>query len=436
MAVVTGFRSAATWVQEQHHQLHMQRWMLDFDEAEAEEEFRAYDNLMGLAQAWFALAIALLLDIGYGVVDVLLLDDGLREALLVRAGAAALIVVSGLVMARSTTVSRHPQFASFLLLTLLLLWLGTGLGLAADFPLEYLRTSCTITLLGAVGLLRLRMHAALGMAGAYVVVCLTLPGTGGFGRDPGVIAAEVTPVLGLAAIAVLVAYALERVRRTEFERQREVEIEQARSDELLHNVLPVAIASRLRTAQGTIAESAEEVSVLFSDIVGFTAIAEHLPAERLVGLLDTMFREFDALCDRRGVEKIKTVGDAYMAVAGLPTPDVDHAASLAELALDMQRASARLARDWPGPIAMRIGIASGPVVAGVIGRRKFTYDLWGDTVNTASRMESHGRPHRIQVSERTHELLADRYAFSDAQQVEVKGKGPMTTYFLLGRMPL
>lgn len=424
-----GLKTISGWLQEQHGQLHMARWMLDFDDEDAEHEFVGYDDVRGLNEGRFALAIGILFTIVYGVVDVLVLDRVLLEAALVRLSVVALFAGALVVTGRAIWVARRLQLASALLLTSTLLLLGTAMGQVADFPTEYLRTSCTVTLLGAVGLLRLRMHAVLAMTAVYVVVCLSLPGALG-GVDT--LARHVAPTFGLASIAVLIGYSLEKLRRTDYLRQQEVEQEQARSDELLHNVLPVTIAQRLRTEPGAIADSAPEVSVLFSDIVGFTPVSEALTPEELVQLLDTMFREFDELCERRGIEKIKTVGDAYMAVAGLPVPDADHAASLAELALDMQRTLARLSPSWPSPIAMRIGIASGPVVAGVIGRRKFTYDLWGDTVNTASRMESHGRPHRIQVSASTHALLESRYAFSDPQTIEVKGKGPMTTYFLLG----
>ncbi|MEV5002817.1 adenylate/guanylate cyclase domain-containing protein [Nocardioides sp. LML1-1-1.1] len=424
-----GSLSIRAWVQERHAQLHMARWMLEFDDEDAEDEFVVYDDMRGLNEARFPLAIGMVFTLVYGVVDVLILDEVPLALVLIRLAGAVTFLAAGVVITRSLWVSRHLQLASVGLLSVLLVALGTLMARSADFPPEYLRTSCTVTLLGAVGLLRLRMHAAIAMTAVYVAVCLTLPGVLG-GVDT--LARNVAPTAGLAAIALLIAYALEKLRRTDYLRQREVEIEQARSEELLHNVLPAAIARRLRTGEGAIADSAPSVSVLFSDIVGFTPVSEALSPEELVQLLDTMFREFDELCEQRGIEKIKTVGDAYMAVAGLPVPDPDHAASLAELALDMQRTLNRLSPSWPSPVAMRIGIASGPVVAGVIGRRKFTYDLWGDTVNTASRMESHGRPHRIQVAEATYALLADRYAFSDPQTVEVKGKGPMTTYFLLG----
>lgn len=418
---------------ERHAHMPMRRWMLEFDELDVEEDFATYDDAAGIREARFAITVGIAFTIVYGAIDLLVVDDNLLGAALIRFGFVVPAFLLAWVLGQTAFVERHLQVFNTLLLSITLLALGTVFARVVDVPPDYVRTSSTVTLLGGIGLLRMRMHAATATCAFYAVVCLGLPGVGG---GANAIAVDVAPIFGLAGIALVIAYALEKLRRTDFLRQREVELEQARSDELLHNVLPAAIATRLRTERGAIAESAPDVSVLFSDIVGFTSVSENLSAEALVSLLDTMFTEFDRLCDRRGIEKIKTVGDAYMAVAGLPTPDQDHAASLAELAMDMQRASARLAADWPSPIAMRIGISSGPVVAGVIGQRKFTYDLWGDTVNTASRMESHGRAHRIQVSATTHALLESRYAFSTPQVIDIKGKGPMTTYFLLGGLAL
>jgi class 3 adenylate cyclase len=240
-------------------------------------------------------------------------------------------------------------------------------------------------------------------------------------------------IVAFIVVGAFTSYTLERLRRREFLRERALEQERARSDALLHNILPEEIATRLRTEPGAIAEAADDVSVLFADIVGFTPFSEALPPNEVVKLLDGLFTVFDDLCGQHGVEKIKTIGDAYMAVAGVPRPDPDHAASVAELALEMQTAAALFADQWPGPLELRIGISSGPVVAGVIGHRKFAYDLWGDTVNTASRMESHGVPGHIQVSAATHTLLRDRYIFGETRATEVKGKGRVETYVLRGR---
>jgi class 3 adenylate cyclase len=207
----------------------------------------------------------------------------------------------------------------------------------------------------------------------------------------------------------------------------------ARSEGLLLNVLPRSIAERLKHKPGVIAESHDEVTVLFADVVDFTPFTERTEPERVVGVLDEIFSTFDALAERHGLEKIKTIGDAYMVAAGLPEPRPDHARAMAEMALDMQAEFSSRCTALGVDLAIRIGMDSGPVIAGVIGRHKFIYDLWGDTVNTASRMESHGLAGRIQVSEATYRLLCDDYEFEERGMIELKGKGERLAYLLVGR---
>lgn len=209
----------------------------------------------------------------------------------------------------------------------------------------------------------------------------------------------------------------------------------AQSDALLLNVLPRSIALRLKREPGLIAERFDDVTVLFADIAGFTSFAEQTSPETVVGVLNEIFSAFDDICDRHGLEKIKTIGDAYMAAGGLPEPRPDHAEAVAAAALEMQDALGRLRRSLGLDLRMRIGVASGPAVAGVIGRRKFTYDLWGDTVNTASRMESHGVVGEIQVNETTYLRLRGLYRFVDAGEKQLKGKDPVRTYLLLEPVP-
>ncbi len=212
--------------------------------------------------------------------------------------------------------------------------------------------------------------------------------------------------------------------------------EQERSESLLLNVLPRPIADRLKQGEDQIADSFAEVSILFADIAGFTSLSARLAPIEVVKMLNQIFSALDALADRHGMEKIKTIGDAYMLVSGLPTPRPDHAEAIAEMALDIQEEIAALNEKTGQELRMRIGINSGPVVAGVVGTTKFLYDVWGDSVNTASRMESHGIVGSIQVTEATYERLRSKYAFEDRGVIDVKGKGKMHTYILTGRKTL
>ena len=214
----------------------------------------------------------------------------------------------------------------------------------------------------------------------------------------------------------------------------EIQTERGRSENLLLNVLPVPIAARLKAGEAegenVIADSFDSVTVLFSDVVGFTKLSARVGAAELVIMLNGVFSAFDQLSDKYGVEKIKTIGDAYMVVGGLPVPGGDHAAAIADMSLAMYKELDRINAEAGTDLNIRIGINSGPVVAGVIGTRKFTYDLWGDAVNTAARMESHGIEGRVQE---TYNLLKDSFDFEDRGIIDVKGKGDMHVYILAGR---
>jgi adenylate cyclase len=207
---------------------------------------------------------------------------------------------------------------------------------------------------------------------------------------------------------------------------------QARADDLLLNILPRSIADRLKAETRTIADQFSSASILFADVVDFTPLADRLPPREVVALLDRLFSHFDDLAERYGLEKIKTIGDCYMVAAGVPSPRPDHARVLALMALDMQAAMRSLDEIGHLGLELRVGINSGPVVAGVIGRKRFLYDLWGDAVNTASRMESHGTSGRIQITAATKELLADEFVCEPRGTIPVKGKGEIEAWYLVG----
>lgn len=216
------------------------------------------------------------------------------------------------------------------------------------------------------------------------------------------------------------------------EKHRLLQVEQKKYERLLLNVLPKPIVERLKIDQSAIADGFIDVTVLFADIVNFTSLTEPMSPEALVKLLNEIFSGFDRLAEKHHLEKIKTIGDAYMVVGGLPIPRSDHAEAVAEMALDMQKVISRYETPDGEPLSLRIGINSGPVVAGIIGLKKFSYDLWGDTVNIAYRMEEHGITGCIQVTESTYERLRDKYIFEKRGVIQVKNKGDMVTYLLKG----
>jgi adenylate cyclase len=249
---------------------------------------------------------------------------------------------------------------------------------------------------------------------------------------PGVVAGDLLfDMAWNSALPTLAVYLYERLSQAEFETKQKLRAEQQRSRQLLLNVLPESIAERLLQEPTVIADHFAEVTVLFADIVGFTQLSTQKSPDEIVQLLNEVFSRFDELAEQYGLEKIKTIGDAYMVVAGIPYQRPDHAAAIADMALAMRSTLQAYNQRTGQTLAIRTGIHSGPVIAGVIGLKKFAYDLWGDTVNTASRMESHGLPDEIQLTQSTYEHLKHHYHFQVRGAVEIKGKGSMTTYLLL-----
>jgi class 3 adenylate cyclase len=307
----------------------------------------------------------------------------------------------------------------------LLLGLGTGVFL---FLIVIPATGVLMTPQNAWG------TQLLGVGGgmvAFLAVVLADPVTpepiAGTAVETGLLVLSVT---GVVLMVSVVGLYFKRLADTA---EAELLVANEQSERLLLNVLPEEIADRLKAGEAVIADRAEAVTILFGDLVGSTSLAERLTPNRMVEVLNEIFTPFDDLADDLGLEKIKTIGDAYMVVGGLPVTRPDHVEAVADMALAMRVELSRHSVEGFGPLQMRYGIHTGSVVAGVIGKRKFSYDLWGDTVNTAARMESHGVPGEIQVTEAVYRRLKDRYRFAIRGPVEIKGKGVLETYFLKAR---
>jgi adenylate cyclase len=239
----------------------------------------------------------------------------------------------------------------------------------------------------------------------------------------------VNVVTAFTILAIMSYVYSEAARKAE----AKLELEQQKSERLLLNILPASIAERLKEGSGVIADHFESTTVLFADIVGFTAMSEKVSPTELVGRLNHIFSAFDDLAERYNLEKIKTIGDAYMVAGGFPDARDGHANDVAGMALDMLVAIEAGNHDAEHPVSIRIGIHTGPAVAGVIGIKKFFYDVWGDTVNTASRMESSGAPGRVHISQQTAQLVEGQFEVEERGMVEMKGKGCLRTYWLAGR---
>jgi adenylate cyclase len=307
--------------------------------------------------------------------------------------------------------------------------LGTGTGMQSYYLVG--------TALGMLffGTDRILYAAILGAVNASIVVALEVFVPYDTGLQPTQILFGnfvATAIVSSGLLLVIVSYALREAGRAEATAEREYE----RSERLLTNILPSPIAARLKGESSmVIADKYDEASILFADMAGFTAQASETAPDDLVQFLNRVFSDFDRLVERHGLEKIKTTGDAYMVVSGVPTARFDHTEALAFLALEMCEAATK----WRDPrgrnVPVRIGIGSGPVVAGVVGTRKFFYDVWGDAVNVAARMETTGSAGKIQVSEDVYERLKDGFVLEARGAIEIKGKGRMPTWFLLGRKP-
>ena len=306
-------------------------------------------------------------------------------------------------------------------------FVGTGSGLQFYF----LVAACLIVLQLGVDRIFLASILAAIAAGMVITLQFLVP------RDTGAqpvwalsLSFVVTTVSACVMVVTTVWYSVREIVRAE----AAMELEYERSEALLANILPASIADRLKDpARNIIADKYDDASVLFADIAGFTERASDMEPDQLILFLDRLYGDFDALVDKHGLEKIKVSGDSYMVVSGVPQPRADHVEALAALALDMAEAASLLKDSRGDALPLRIGLASGPVVAGVVGSRRFFYDVWGDAVNVASRMETTDSIGRIQVPEEVYRRLKDDFVFQERGVVQIKGKGLMRTWYLIGR---
>jgi adenylate cyclase len=318
-------------------------------------------------------------------------------------------------------------FFAYLSVGFICFTIGTGSGLQF-----YFLVSATLVVL-VFGIERIFLAStivALAVAGIIALEVL-VPNDRGLGPSWTLTVGFVSSVIGSAVMVVAtVWYAMREIDRAE----KAMEAEYQRSESLLANILPTSIARRLKDpARTIIADKFDDASILFADIAGYTKRASDTTPTDLVRFLDTLYTDLDALVDRHGLEKIKTSGDSYMVVSGVPEPREDHIEALACLALDMADAVADLKDPQGRAVPLRIGLAAGPVVAGVVGARKFFYDVWGDAVNVAARMETTDVAGRIQVPQDVYERLNHAFLLEERGEVDVKGKGVMHTWYLVGR---
>jgi adenylate cyclase len=312
-------------------------------------------------------------------------------------------------------------------LTFLCWHLGTGTGVQFYFLIA------AVAAVMVLGIERIGLAIAAAAIGISLVIALEFTVPSNTGAEPAwfITVGFIINAISAGVLAVaIVWYGLRQIASAE----EAMEHEYARSEALLANILPASIAERLKDRSGSvIADKYDDASILFADIAGYTERASDTAPEELVAFLDTLYTSLDALVTRHGLEKIKTSGDAYIVVSGVPQLRPDHLEALADLALDIAEAVAGLTDSRGRAVPLRIGLASGPVVAGVVGSQRFFYDVWGDAVNVASRMESTADVGRIQVPQPVYQRLSNRFVFEERGDVDVKGKGVMHTWYLVGR---
>ncbi len=407
---------------------------LRFPDPELESAYRADRYTLNLGNIRFSFLAGIALWVAWGILlrpHMLALSDQ-RLDMAIRYGVFIPMLVGGLALSFTSLFRRIWEWVSVVIAVVTIVVWVYYTSNVLTLPAEYGYIGVILITAFTYTLLRLRFILVVLITMVGIAAYLPYAFTARYIVDVSRVLATLY-LISFGILGGLAAYRMERFTRQLFIRERQLDRERERSDVLLLNILPPAVIEQLKASSGErVAEAFEEVSVVFVDAVGSTAQAARSSPSEFAGALDALFRRFDEKADRLGLEKIKTIGDAYMAVAGAPVPAPDHAASAVAVVLEIL---ADCETDqWPSgdPIAVRGGVATGPAVAGVIGERKFAYDVWGDTVNLASRLEEHAAPGEILVSEPTASAAMDRFSFGPVRILDIKGKGQTPARALLG----
>jgi adenylate cyclase len=418
--------STATSDDERSLRRRLAKLRLRFADPALESAYRADRLHLNIGNIRFAFLAGIALWVGWGILlrpQMLALAD-LRLDLVIRVGVFIPMLVIGLVLSYTPIFGRIWEWVSVAIaIVTIVVWVYYSSNVQT-LPAEYGYVGVILITSFTYALLRLRFVLVVFITvvgiGVYLPYAFTAPYVN---QASAPIAALYLFSFGL--LGAMGAYWMERFTRQLFVRERQLDQERQRSDRLLANILPQAVVEQLKASPGErVAQAFEEVSVVFIDAVGSTEQAARSSPEEFADALDALFRHLDELADRHGLEKIKTIGDGYMAVAGAPVPMPDPAGAAVAMALDVLD-RCKVVR-WPSGdrVVVRGGVATGPAVAGIIGERKFAYDVWGDTVNLASRLEEQGEPGEFLVSDSTVAQVEDRYALGRARTVDIKGKGP------------
>jgi class 3 adenylate cyclase len=413
---------------------------LRFPDEVVETQFRKDYQANTVSTTRLALVLGLVLYSLFGILDNYAMPFSKDLVWVIRYGIVAPVILAALVASRARSLQKYTQVFMGIVVAV------SGLGIVAmisitteaEFGNRFYFTGLILVSMWGYGLSRLRFWYAV-LANLVIMIgyeFASIEVKGLLESETGIVIFTMHNFffLGANVIGMFASYYLERYTRRDFLQKYTIRAQRDRADKLLYNVLPKQIAERLKESDETIADEYNSASVLFADIVNFTPISARFGPLEVVEMLNELFSHFDKLVDKYGVEKIQVAGDGYMVAAGVPTPRPDHATVIAQLALDMMEyVKTQEFLGGKHPIEIRIGLNSGSLIAGVIGRKKFFYALWGDMVNTASRMESHGESGKIQITREMYELVKDEFECNYVGEISVKGKGKLEAWYLLAK---